>query len=158
MNKQQIKDAISALQKLLDDEPKKTLVTKDDIGVFAPKIDEYYYYLDNGNYVESCKWEGDDIDLFRLSQNNVFRTEQRAEKCIEINARVQELIGDWVVDWGDYNQEKYSLFYSHERGKITGDYDFKTQHQGATYMPYNAVITLIEEFGDDLLIWMGLVR
>ena len=86
---------------------------------FVPKIGDEYWLVDEIGDVSTSHWENDRVDLFRLGQNNVFRTEAEAEKhSAKLNAisKVTNYCyeNDLVLecDWENLTQEKWRIYYS----------------------------------------------
>ena len=49
-------------------------------GWWKPKFDEEYYFLDNTGDVDVYPWQNDEIDEYRYSVGNCFKTEKAAER------------------------------------------------------------------------------
>ena len=91
--------------------------------VWEPKVDETYYYNTPSDYVGSVRWTGNDNDLYRLKNHNVYKTRELAEKVAPHQTRhnmvaqaVLNLEPDQVVDWSDVSQMKYTVTFNYERG------------------------------------------
>ncbi len=58
------------------------------IPLWKPTVDDVYWYIGNQGEINEMEWVGDKSDLFRLKNNNVFKTHKECQKKIdEINAR-----------------------------------------------------------------------
>ena len=91
--------------------------------VWEPKVDETYYYNTPSDYVGSVRWTGNDNDLYRLKNHNVYQTRKLAEKAAPHQTRhnmvlqaVMNLEPDQVVDWSDNNQTKFQVSFDHKAG------------------------------------------
>lgn len=112
---------------------------------------KYWYIVDYN--VQQSAWKHN-IDRFRLSMDNVFRTRENAELWLEIHNRAVELRGDWEPDWSDKHKSKYYLFWDCEKGKPMKNGGVLCKNQGVFYMSSKAAETLISEYGERLKIWI----
>ena len=51
---------------------------------FKPKYDELYWYIDSNGEVDWCSWDDDEIDTFRYANHNIYKTEEEADRALEI--------------------------------------------------------------------------
>ena len=86
---------------------------------YVPKVDEEYWYVSSGGKEDYCRWRNDEYDIFRLGQNNVFKTEAEAEKHSAKHQAISEVTNycyenDLVLecDWENLTQEKWRIYYS----------------------------------------------
>jgi hypothetical protein len=98
---------------------------------WQPKPNDAYWYIgDDGEIFTDI---GADISTdWRLSQGNVFATEEQAEQYLEnlktkaeLRKLADELNGDRVIDWENSHQDKYYLIYypmtEHIEGALADD-------------------------------------
>ena len=82
------------------------------------KGDEYYYIFRAGE-IDFDKWDNDEIDMWKLNQENAFKTEEEAEDKLfqlrlEGKAREFRRINNCDVseeDWKNMNKNKYELSF-----------------------------------------------
>lgn len=85
-------------------------------GRFVPEYGKNYWCVSDVAAVLKPIWVNDVCDKFRLSQGNVFRTREEAEKHLEyLNALavIKEDAQWWIPDWSDDSQEKWYGYYYH---------------------------------------------
>lgn len=63
-------------------------------GKWKPKHGDRYFYLDTIGEFSVCRWQGDEVDLYRLSIGNVHRTEEEAIKYRDRLIALHSTIGD----------------------------------------------------------------
>lgn len=82
-------------------------------GVWKPKYDEDYYYInDEGDVLEDF-WGDDFEDSNRLAIDNVFRTQKEAEDEVERRDVMQEL-KQFSCKFR-YDEDNWLMFYDHEK-------------------------------------------
>jgi hypothetical protein len=137
---EEIKTKVNALEEKLKDKQKGWL-----------KTDTMYWAVANG-VVYGYNFRNSTWDKYRLQTRNIFRTKENAELWLKIHNRVHELIGD---NEKQFNQgRKYYLIWNFELKVPRTFWDIQAQVQGTTYMPKEVAEQLIEEFGNDLKIWI----
>ena len=111
------------------------------INRFVPEIGKEYWYCDDVGEEDYDKWENDDMDLFRLGQNNVFRTRAEAQKHSAKLHAISEVTNycyenDLVCEdyWtADESPRGYEIFYN----KTTKDFDdCPSSHLYLTIIPH----------------------
>jgi hypothetical protein len=138
---EEIKTKVSAFEEKLKDKQKGWL-----------EYDTTYWFVKGPDVIESVSNYDDGIDEFNIQTRNIFRTKENAELWLKIHNRVHELIGDWSPYWG--KEHIGNLYWCHEYSKPVFYFDSFQQSQGTTYMPKEVAEQLIEEFGNDLKIWI----
>lgn len=137
------------------DDVKKKLEQKKRVA-WRPGLGEKYFFIGGDGLVRLSLNHGCSIDKFRIRTGNYYRTEKDAEMALKIINRIIELRGDWTPDWEDGGQEKYALYYQHPPKKWDRISNLKEERLGTIYLPSaDAAKTLIDEFGDDLLLVSG---
>lgn len=122
MNKQQILEQIDELKQKIEElekevnspefnEVKKGVRQKPECGVV-------YFYLKHDGYIGSTHWGIEDTDLFRFNTGNCFKTKQEVEEYKE-NLLTKQALKDLAlelnngveIDWENYAQSKFSIYY-----------------------------------------------
>ena len=98
--------------------PPKKKVEK--VGRFVPKYQEGYYFIGPSSVMHKYN-ESRTVDDANIALGNCYRTREEATKSLEIQkarVRISDALiahqGDWVADWGDESQEKYSICYNYD--------------------------------------------
>lgn len=125
------------------------------------KVDREYYFISENGYVKSSVWRTDFQDLDRFGVGNAFRTKGEAEKerlrrvvVSKINQFIRECYGDWTPDWGNDDEEKYTI-------TSNGMYFFATQTSYDIfnifgYFKYEKECKkALDLFADDLYEWLN---
>jgi hypothetical protein len=78
-----------------------------------PKVGDKYYYVSGDGVVDYDTYmPTDEVDIGRMSQGNIKRTLEEAERERDRRAVMTELRGmatGFVPDWSDVNQEKWFI-------------------------------------------------
>lgn len=120
--------------------------------------DKHYCIQPTGEVFSDC-WEGIEADNRYFSQGNIFPTEQAAE--LEANRRNlltrfkafrDECNGDLELDWDDFTQKKYYVFYSESKNDICVTYIVfdKRFHTFGYFKNGDDAYKAIELFGDKI--------
>ena len=124
---------------------------------WTPKEKEKYFYI------EDCMGVSDDrnvqapIDYCRFNIGNFFKTKIEAEHILEKLKVIHELQkfayenNEEEIDWKNFNQCKYKIFYDAEDGDLYVDYSIQCESE-----PFNIYFTsfkiakrAIEAVGED---------
>ena len=124
---------------------------------WTPKEKEKYFYI------EDCMGVSDDrnvqapIDYCRFNIGNFFKTKEEAEHILEKLKVIHELQkfayenNEGEIDWKNFNQCKYKIFYDAEDEDLYVDYSVQCESE-----PFNIYFTsfkvakkAIEEIGED---------
>ena len=124
---------------------------------WTPKEKEKYFYI------EDCMGVSDDrnvqapIDYCRFNIGNFFKTKIEAEHMLEKLKVIHELQkfayenNEGEIDWKNFNQCKYKIFYDAEDGDLYVDYSVQCESE-----PFNIYFTsfkiaknAIEAVGED---------
>lgn len=123
MNKKEIENKIEALEKQLE-ELKKEVNSPEFEGIkkggrWKPECGVVYFYLKHDGYIGSTHWGIEDTDLFRFNTGNCFKTGQEAIDYKEnlltkqaLKDLALELNNGVAVDWENYEQSKFSIYYN----------------------------------------------
>lgn len=150
-----LKDIREKLQATLADVDKleQNLKSGSDPYRFVPKVGEDYWFVDHHGGLDWYGNENDDTDKHLILTGNCYRTKEQAEKALEIINRIGELRGDWLPDWGDKKYKYFPYKKIPEHKWYVGNSN--STESGELYMPTKqAAQTLIDEYGDDLLLVM----
>lgn len=143
--------AIAELKKQRDAKPKR-------VSGWRPKKRERYYFVNDGGSYKYSTWMNDEIDLWRLFQNNVFRTEADTINYRKICQRSQELIEQGErIDWENAAQDKFYFWYNHNVKGLLGSTNIAIQTQGTTYFLKPEFEKIKAEFDEDtIMLFVGL--
>lgn len=125
---------------------------------WRPEVGEEYCFVDTLGLPKYCVWDNDEVDFWRLSQNNVFRTREDAFAYGRISFRAQELIEQGErIDWKDETQSKFYFGYNFDTKRITNTCTLWQKYQGTTYFLKPEFEKIRDEFDDDtLMLFVGL--
>lgn len=118
-------------------------------GKFIPKYEERYYFIHGGGFVNFNYWVDDRVDNHTLLMNNIYRTEEEAEKALDFQTRKAKLIKEIedssdVIDWSNKQQYKYHIWLDGSCNALRVSGNFNAQTQGTTY-------TTNEQFLEELI-------
>lgn len=133
-------------------------VVEEEKKYWKPKESERYYFIDAyqegiGNDTN----DGTDVDDFRLSIGNYFKTKEEAEHMVEKLKVIHELQkfayenNEREIDWNDGTQQEHFIFYDHNNDKV--DVTWRGVNQflpfNIYFAPQEIVIKAIETIGAD---------
>ena len=109
--KKELTKKIAELQAQVDTMP------DDPSGYYKPEYRDGYYCVLNDGDIVKYRWNGNEWDLFRLSQGNCFRTEEEAQhhkKKLDVIGKIRlaamdDIAANGEIDWGD-DWGKYYLY------------------------------------------------
>jgi hypothetical protein len=118
-NKMNNLDKIKKLEAELEELKKEIQGNKN----WKPKYEEIYWYVDDCGDAYTSTWEDRNTDKGRWEIENVFKTEPKAKEAsekqkirIELERFAKE--NNEEIDWTDYSQEKYYIFYDYDNKKF----------------------------------------
>lgn len=86
----------------------------------VPKIMDTYWFIDSYNENVPSSWSDNYIDKQRLSNHNVYLTEEACNKQIAKNNALNKIktyildnFGEWEPDWSDTEQQKWYIYYDY---------------------------------------------
>ncbi len=123
MNTDKLKERLDSLEEEI---AKVKEELKDKEGIWRPKDDVRYWFVNTFGDVDWNKWTNDDIDKFRLSQGNVFKTEKEAEQHqahLKAVGKIRLAANGWKPDWKDKEQEKWYIEWNHHCNVVSIDYN-----------------------------------
>ncbi len=124
---------------------------------WTPKEKEKYFYI------EDCMGVSDDrnvqapIDYCRFNIGNYFKTKEDAEHILEKLKVIHELQkfayenNEGEIDWKNFNQRKYKIFYDAEDGDLYVDYSIQCESEPFSiyFTSFKIAKRAIEEIGED---------
>lgn len=124
-----------------------------------PNIDDVYYYIDSCGVIGDCCWDGDKFDTALMEIDNVFRTEEDAEKVLtkrKIQTKLEHLAknswGGINVDWVDDYTQKHYIAYDGEISEFLVLCAMTTRFLSTVYFATEqAAEYAIKEIGEDNL-------
>lgn len=88
-------------------------------GRWQPPTGTIYFYLIDDGRTDFMYWGNDNVDLFHFNTGNCFKSEQEAidfkENLLtkqQLKDLALELNNGVEIDWDDYTQSKFSIFYN----------------------------------------------
>ena len=157
-NIKELNEAIETMEKELSKLKGKVEKAKQEIP--KPTIgEEYYIVTENGDVTQSI-YEGDSIDLARISIDNYSTTKQKAIKrseMIKVKKKLKDLANrenkGVAIDWENFQQYKYCITLENENKKVCNSYTRHYQGIGNIYcLAQNFRQIAIKEIGEDLII------
>ena len=126
-----------------------------------PNIDDVYYYIDSCGVIGDCCWDGDKFDTALMEIDNVFRTEEDAEKVLtkrKIETKLRNLANKaWKdsgkgIDWQAPDKNKWCVFLDHTTGTFRVYWYCTNQMVTALYFPTEqSARDAVKEIGEDNL-------
>ena len=118
------------------------------------------WYLDDYASVTSYQYNNTAVDRVFYESGLLFDTKEEAEQfkreqalIKKIKCWAKEQQGDWVPDWSDKNQRKFSVDLDHFNKETI--YDWCWGHDKFSKLPYfksyEITQACIDEFGDEIL-------
>ena len=103
-----------------------TLVKDEPKGRWIPEYRNSYWFVTDAGRTQEDLWKNDFIDLFRLSQGNVFKTEEEAEaylRFLTIDGKLRTEADKEGLDWRDDSRHFiYDLNWGHVEKKCAEDW------------------------------------
>lgn len=139
-------------------ELEKQEIKKSDKRWRARNSEAYYYLYSYGKIIRARDYRSEETTN-RYNLGNYFRTKEEAEKTIEkikIYAQLKDLAlrlnkGE-EIDWGDYTQYKYSIYYDCEDNKLKQSYALSPKDIGQIYCLDEKILEKAkEEIGEENL-------
>jgi hypothetical protein len=85
-----------------------------------PETGQEFWFINGHGFANKDRWTGHRVDHDRLANANVYLTEEATQADAEsdrkrnrLRAWLRENNDDWVADWGDCNQAKWTVVYTH---------------------------------------------
>lgn len=132
-------------------------IVEEPIKDWKPKKGDKYYYIGSAGSIFNYDCREDILDVAHLNIGNYFKTEEDAKHMVEKFKVIRELQkfanenNEEKIDWKNFNQCKYKIFYDAEDGDLYVDYSIQCESE-----PFNIYFTsfkiakrAIEEIGED---------
>ena len=127
--------------------------------VWRPYDGESYYYIYSDGEIDVLNWNNCDADKNRYSLGNCFKTREEAEFAIEKLKVIAELKrfaeenNEGEMDWNDWIQYKFSIYYSHlHDGNIQCKESHSHKYGNTVYFTSEKIAkAAIEKIGEDRL-------
>ena len=132
-------------------------IVEEPIKDWKPKKGNKYYYIGSAGSIFNYDCREDILDAAHLNIGNYFKTEEDAKHIVEKFKVIRELQkfanenNEEKIDWKNFNQCKYKIFYDAEDGDLYVDYSIQCESE-----PFNIYFTsftiakkAIEAVGED---------
>ena len=132
-------------------------IVEEPIKDWKPKKGNKYYYIGSAGSIFNYDCREDILDEAHLNIGNYFKTAEDAKHMVEKFKVIRELQkfanenNEEKIDWKNFNQCKYKIFYDAEDGDLYVDYSIQCESE-----PFNIYFTsfkiakkAIEEIGED---------
>lgn len=154
-DKRKLEDILEELKEWVEDELKETTNTEKSKR-WKPKKDEIYYFVDDymENEVRDAVWENDGIDNKLYNIHNCFETRGEAEEHA-YNLETKRLLMVFAdehnedIDWKDYNQFKYGIYYNYEYDKLNAMSTDSIRKKDIYFSSEEIVEQAIKEIGEE---------
>ena len=143
MNKEQLQNEIDKLQKQLDDYDSKG---------WKPEKFKKYYFVDD-SYIGSWNCNADNVDNFRFSQGNCFKTLEEVSQHRENLVTRGELYLmslEYPVDWE--NEDAWKYYFHFGSNVLSTGYSDIFRNQGIIYLTREGIGKAREQIGEERLI------
>lgn len=129
-----------------------------------PDLGDYYWIIvmDNAE-IDEYPWDNDDIDNNNWDSGNGFFAKEEAEKELAKRQAIQR-VKDYIIengleftpDWGDFEEQKYSIWYDHAIKELNYDLSWFCQHERSFYFKSKKdALQVIKACSSDLKIIYG---
>lgn len=130
------------------------------------KYNDDYFFVDGRGQVWNNTWGNDELDKWRYSQRNVFRTRKEAEQHLAVlKARAaildhaDEVNEGWEPDWSEEHRQKYFVIYDWINMELTTTSARSIQGVDlAVYKSKEAAEDAISKVGDAYLTVLGVEK
>ena len=132
-------------------------IVEEPIKDWKPKKGNKYYYIGSAGSIFNYDCREDILDVAHLNIGNYFKTEEDAKHMVEKFKVIRELQkfanenNEEKIDWKNFNQCKYKIFYDAEDEDLYVDYSIQCESE-----PFNIYFTsskiakkAIEAVGED---------
>lgn len=132
-------------------------IVEEPVKDWKPKKGDKYYYIGSAGSIFNYDCREDILDVAHLNIGNYFKTEEDAKHMVEKFKVIRELQkfanenNEEKIDWKNFNQCKYKIFYDAEDEDLYVDYSIQCESE-----PFNIYFTsfkiakrAIEAVGED---------
>lgn len=131
---------LKAVENISDDKAKEILefLGHKESKRYIPELNENYYFILSSGDISGSRYVESSIDLSRLSQGNVFKTEEEAQFESDKRAFNTKAYWDFAdnsdeLDWSNSTKYKHSLVIKHSNNVVEIDTSYDYQTQGVLY-------------------------
>ena len=132
-------------------------IVEEPIKDWKPKKGDKYYYIGSAGSVFNYDCREDILDVAHLNIGNYFKTEEDAKHMVEKFKVIRELQkfanenNEEKIDWKNFNQCKYKIFYDAEDGDLYVDYSIQCESEpfGIYFTSFKIAKRAIEAVGED---------
>ena len=116
-------------------------------GKWMPENGEVYWFIDYFGKVTWANWDNHICDNYRRDFLRIFKTEEEAERYLEIMKACKD--ASFEPDWKDGNQNKNTFYYDHDDKQLRVSYHNSCNY-GEQFLFESREITqgLIDKFGE----------
>lgn len=148
----ELKKEFNELAKIINKEVTSTRWRASYAGIY------YYYVCSDGNINWNCDFNGD-VSTNRYNLGNYFQTKEQTEKVVE-KIKIYTQLKDLAlrlnhgreIDWRNYNQLKYSIYYDSFYKNIYTICTYYSKELGQIYcLDENFLNIAIKEIGEENL-------
>ena len=124
--------------------------------VWKPEYDEEYCFISGNSNITYDEWLNLTFDELRFDLGNVFKTKEEAEFARDKQIFLTKMKRDFIensdeIDWGDSDQEKNYLCYSHIRNEVLIFTYYKLQHSQFVTTNYKWLEQYLEDNKEDII-------
>lgn len=113
MNRKEYEERIAKLEKELK-ELKEMEIEDDEF----PRLGDQYWFVDTDGYVVYAYWDDNTTSDYRKDFLRIFKTKKECKRYLEIQKAFKEESKKFEPNWKDDNQDKYSLYYDHDKNSV----------------------------------------
>lgn len=132
-------------------------IVEEPIKDWKPKKGDKYYSIGNAGSIFNYDCREDPSDEARLNIGNYFKTEEDAKHMVEkfkVIRKLQKFANEnneEKIDWKNFNQCKYKIFYDAEDKDLYVDYSIQCESEpfGIYFTSFKIAKKAIEEIGED---------
>ncbi len=130
---------------------------------FMPEYKEDFYFICSDGDVKSARACENEYEFRAFELGNMYQTKEQAQKSLEqqkaymrLVRKIHELNDGWIPDWGNNEQNKYSLYFNHHEGFVSFIRIIYCPSLPDELLFRTEVIDMvIEHCADDFKIWLG---
>ena len=132
-------------------------IVEEPIKDWKPKKGNKYYYIGSAGSIFNYDCREDILDEAHLNIGNYFKTAEDAKHMVEKFKVIRELQkfanenNEEKIDWKNFNQCKYKIFYDAEDGDLYVDYSIQCESEpfGIYFTSFKIAKRAIEAVGED---------
>lgn len=116
---------------------------------FVPIEGDRYFFIDAGGGIKNHAYCDDNVDEWIIKHYLVFRT---YDECEEYK-HFLELLDEYTFkpDWDDDSQDKWYIYYDHERKQIDLMWSYHMQYKQVYFDSHRKSLEFIEKVDEDAI-------